>query len=289
MNLNLVVGATGFLGSEICRLLLEDARPLRALVRTTSDPATVDRLGGLGAETVDGDLRDPASLERACAGAAAVLSTATSIARGESLQATDIEGQRNLIDAAAGAGVGRFVFISFLQVAVQIPLQDAKRAVERHLQESGVPYTILRPSFFMEFWLGPPTGWDLANGRIRVLGPGDRPLSYVSLGDVAKIAVAVLDRCDAENSILEFAGDYAAPNDLVAALEDAGRQVDVEHVPLEALRAEHEAAQDPLGATFSGLSLAAALGTDDLTAAIRTHVPEPLTARSFLIDQASPG
>jgi uncharacterized protein YbjT (DUF2867 family) len=284
----LVVGATGFLGSEICRLLLEDGAPVRAFVRPSSDPATVERLQSLGAETVQGDLRDPESVGRACMGATQAISTATAIARGESLQATDSEGQLNLVDAAAEAGVGRVVFVSFLEVPVQVPLQDAKRAVEQRLRDSGMPYTILRPTLFMELWLGPIMGWEPANGRVRVLGDGDRPTSYISLGDVARVAVAATQDPEAENMVLTFAGDYAAPNDLVAALmEGAGRELAVERVPVEALRAEYEAAADPTAATFAGLALAAALGTDDLTPGIRKYVPEPVSARAFLLQQAT--
>jgi uncharacterized protein YbjT (DUF2867 family) len=281
-----VVGATGLLGSAICRLLLEDGKPVRALVRSTSERATVGRLQSLGAETLAGDLRDPESLARACRGATHVISTATAIARGESLQATDNESQFNLVDAAAAARVGRFVFVSFLELPLQVPLQDAKRAVEQRLRESGVPYTILRPPLFMELWLGPTMGWEPANGNVRVLGSGDRPTSYISLADVARVAVAVVDNPQAENRIVDFAGDFVSPNELVTFLrEDTGRAVAVEHVPVEALRAEYEAAPDPLSATFAGLALGAALGTDDLTPGIRKYVPEPVSARSFLRQQ----
>ena len=112
--MNLVVGATGFLGSEICRLLAEDGRPVRALVRRTSEPGKVARLRSLGAEIVEGDLADPGSLERACTGASAVLSTATAISTGGSLQETDEQGHANLIEAARETEVGHFIFVSFV-------------------------------------------------------------------------------------------------------------------------------------------------------------------------------
>ena len=59
--MNLVVGATGFLGSEICRQLLAQGQRVRALVRATSDPAKKAALESFGAELVEGDLKDPAS------------------------------------------------------------------------------------------------------------------------------------------------------------------------------------------------------------------------------------
>ena len=109
----LVVGATGFLGTEICRRIAEKGMPLRALVRESSDPARVEALGELGAEILTGDLRDRASLDRACAGAGIVFSTATSIIREGEISAVDEAGQLNLVDAAREARVERFVYISF--------------------------------------------------------------------------------------------------------------------------------------------------------------------------------
>ena len=73
----LVVGATGLLGGEVCRLLARQAKPLRALVRGRANPDKVAPLQRLGAEPACGDLRDPASLAAACRGASAVISTAS--------------------------------------------------------------------------------------------------------------------------------------------------------------------------------------------------------------------
>jgi uncharacterized protein YbjT (DUF2867 family) len=282
----LVVGATGYLGGEICRRLVERGKPVRALVRETSAPEKVSRLEALGAEVEHGDLKERLSLDAACSGVSAVLSTATVIAGGQpgdSLQATDEQGQLNLVDAARSAGVGRFLFISFIEVPVAFPMQDAKRAVERALQESGIAYTILRPSNFMETWLGPVVGWDVAGGRVRVLGEGDERRNWVSLGDVAEVAVRAVDDPEAENEVITFAGDYASANELVVAFqEETGRTLDVERVPVDALEAEYDRAEDPVAHTFAGLSLATARGEEDVTAAIRRYVPQPLPAREFL-------
>ena len=104
--MNLIVGATGMLGSEVCRRLTAAGKPVRALVRATSDQAKVDRLKGYGVELVQGDLHDPASLAAACRGAAAVICTASSMPfsykPGENdIQSTDTMGVIGLIDAAS--------------------------------------------------------------------------------------------------------------------------------------------------------------------------------------------
>jgi uncharacterized protein YbjT (DUF2867 family) len=75
----LVVGATGpvGLGGEICRLLREAGKPVRALVRPTSDPERVAYLRNIGVEFVEGDLKDRISLDAACQGIYTVISSAT--------------------------------------------------------------------------------------------------------------------------------------------------------------------------------------------------------------------
>ncbi len=69
----LVVGASGRLGSTIARHLLSQGERVRALTRT---PARLEQLEAMGAEVVRGDLRDPASLVRACQEAEQVITTA---------------------------------------------------------------------------------------------------------------------------------------------------------------------------------------------------------------------
>src|SRR5262245_64542652 len=124
--MNLIVGATGILGSEICRLLAENRQPLRALVRSTSNPDKVAQLKALDAEVIVGDLKDRRSLDAACRGVTAVISTASSTLsrqEGDSIESVDREGQLNLVEAAEAVGVKHFVLISFPNVDIDFPLQ----------------------------------------------------------------------------------------------------------------------------------------------------------------------
>src|SRR5262245_39032199 len=100
--MNLVVGATGNLGGAVCEALRGQGKPVRAMVRETSDPERVRRLEELGAELVRGELRDPESLARACRGAATVVSGATTIGSlgSDSISAVDRDGQKALVAAA---------------------------------------------------------------------------------------------------------------------------------------------------------------------------------------------
>jgi uncharacterized protein YbjT (DUF2867 family) len=261
--MNLVVGATGLVGSEICRLLAERGEPVRGLVRTSSDPEMVERLRSLGVSTVLGDLKDPPSLAAACDGASAVLSTASSTisrADGDTIESVDRDGQLALVDAAAAAGVGRFVYVSFAEMPVDSPLQGAKRAVERRLQESTLDYTILRPANFMEVWLSPVVGFDAANATTRIYGSGQRQVSWISLRDVARLAVAALDDATLRKATVELGGpDALSPLDVVRIFEqETGRTFALEHVPEEALEGQIDSATDSLAQSFAALMLGTA-------------------------------
>jgi len=262
----LIAGATGLLGSEICRLLASAGKPFRALVRTTSDTSKVAQLQSLGAEIARGDLRDRASLEAACRGVDAVISTASStISRqeGDTIQTVDLEGQLGLIDAAKAAGASQFILVSFSPSAIEFPLQAAKHAVEEHLKRSGLTYTILQPTCFMEVWLSPALGFDATNGKAQIYGSGHNKISWISFRDVAKFAVEALNNSAARNTVMELGGpEGLSPLEVVKIFEQLqGRAFEIQHVPEEALLEQKETAADPLAQSFAGLMLYYAAGS----------------------------
>lgn len=256
----LVVGATGMVGGEVCRLLVEQGRPVRALARQTSDAAKVERLCGLGAEITQGDLRDAASLRQAVDGVDAVIVTASSMPFAYAPDAntpamTDRDGIISLIDAAAGAGVRQFIYTSFPQFDAEFPLQDAKRAVEARLRDSGLAYTILQPTYFMEVWLSPAVGFDYANRKATIYGTGENRISWISIVDVARFAVASLDNPAARNAMLELGGPEArSPLEVVAAFEQvSGKPWEYVKVPEETLQAQLDGATEPMQRSFAAL------------------------------------
>jgi len=258
----LVVGATGFLGTEICRRIAEKGMPLRALVRESSDPARVEALRELGAEILAGDLRDRGSLDRACAGVGIVFSTATSIIREGEISAVDKAGQLNLVDAAGEAGGERFVYISFEELGTGAPLEQAKRAVEERLRASDISYTILRAGLFHETWLSAATGFDAANGTVNVYGSGEAELSWIALADVATAAVNSLDLPETEHAVVHIAGERLCYRDVIAVFEEVtGRSLAVQQVPPEALAAQRDASSDEREQSFAGLMLGVAGGS----------------------------
>jgi uncharacterized protein YbjT (DUF2867 family) len=261
----LVVGGTGLLGGEICRLLSAKGKAVRALVRSTSDQSKVAQLESLNIEAALGDLKDRFSLEDACRGIDTIISTASSTHHredGDSIQTVDLEGQLNLISAAKANRVGRFVLISFPDAGNEFALQTAKRRVEEQLKSSGLNYTILQPTLFIEVWLSPALGFDAANAKAQIYGSGENKISWISYKDVAKFAVASLDNPEADNTVVELGGPQAlSPLEVVKIFEERqGRDFVVQRVPEQALTAQKAAAVDPLTQSFAGLKLYYAKG-----------------------------
>ena len=263
----LVAGATGFLGSEICRQLLANNKTVKGLVRTTSDANKVAQLKASGVEIVEGDLKDRNSLKNALHGVSAIISTVSSTLsrqEGDSIQTVDDEGQTNLIDAAVGTGVSQFVYVSFCPMPVEFPLQTAKRNVEKHLAASGLNYTILQPTYFMEVWLTPILGFDYPNAKATIYGEGKKKTSWIAIKDVAAFAVASLDNPLAKNSMIELGGpDALSPLEVVKIFEETnGKKFELQFVPEEAIKAQREGAKDPLSESFAALMLGIANGSE---------------------------
>src|SRR5260370_36148929 len=108
-----VTGATGFLGSHVARVLAEQGAELRLLVRPTSN---LKNLEGLQAETATGDLRDPASLEKAMAGCEAVFHVAADyrlwVREPSEMYRSNVEGTRAMLEAARKNEVRSIVYTS---------------------------------------------------------------------------------------------------------------------------------------------------------------------------------
>lgn len=292
--ITLLVGATGLLGADICHRLIGAGRRVRALVRTTADPAKRSALEALGVEVVPGDLKDTESLARACHGVGAVISTASStLSRqaGDSIETVDHQGQLALVEAARRAGVERFVFVSFREnPAIQFPLSRAKRAVEGAVKASGMRYTILQASYFMEVWLTPALGFDAANGKVRFYGDGSQPVSWVSYRDVARAAADAVAEDVGRDAVVEFGGPQAlSPQQVVRMFEAAGAgEIVAESVPADALRHQLATSADPLEQSFAGLMLQYAAGDAVDPTVGRRLFPFPMTSvRDFITAQLS--
>ena len=282
--MKLVVGATGVVGFEIARILTERGARVRALVRSSSAPERVEHLRAMGAAIVVGDLKSRASLDEACRGAEVVFSTATSLLSqqpDDSFARVDRDGQQALIDAAVAAGVTRFVFVSVLGLEPRFEFAAAKASVEAHLKASGLDYTILQPSCFMDVWLTSHLGFDHEKGTVTVYGDGTRPQRLVSSADVARVAVDAASAPEARHAVLPVVGpDRLTPLDVVRIFEEvSGRAFQVQMVPVADLERQFAAATHPVEQAFAGLLLRAAAGDPEgPIAPLPASVPPPAFA-----------
>jgi len=255
----LVVGSTGFLGTRICERLRAEGQPVRALVRRTSSPDKVNALRSLGCELATGDLKEPPQIEAACQGISALISTTSStVSRqpGDSIESVDLHGQLALVNAARGANIRRFVFVSFRDdPSVQSPLTQAKRSVEHAIAD--LDFTSIQASWFMEVWLSPALGFDYIRGRVRIYGDGSKPISWVSYRDVAEFCIAPILHSVASRTVLAVGGPEALSPLEVAKIfeEENGRSFEVETIPEAKLREQFDSANDSLEKSVAGLML----------------------------------
>lgn len=200
----------------------------------------VDRavpLGDAGVELVEADLTVRPGWTQALDGVDAVLLTANAVAprRGDNPGQVDV-GCRSLVDDAARAGVGRFVLVSVPESTVddKVPTMRARRALERHVIESGMPYSIVRFPPFMECWLAlvgsslPLRGEPNATigrpspflrqfrrgtgtlvdrrGVMLVPGPTSNGHAFISVDDVATACASAVDAPAVLNRVVEVGG-----------------------------------------------------------------------------------
>lgn len=257
----LLIGATGMVGSEICRLLTMKGNAVKAMVRETSDPNKVENLRDNGINIFTGDLRDPSSYLDHLDGVSTIITTISSMPfsyiPGENdIESVDRKGMINLIDQAEKAGVNNFIYTSFSgNLDLDFPLRNAKRKVEEHLKQGWMSYTILRPSCFTEVWLTSAVGFDVENSKVQIFGDGTNPVSYISLFDVAKLAMECIDKPYAINKTIELGGpEKISQLEAVKIFEEIyEKQFDVQFIPVEALSNQRENADDPMQKSFSGL------------------------------------
>ncbi len=289
----LVVGATGFLGMEICRQLATTHKNVFGLVRKTAAEEKVKALKQWGVQLVEGDLKDRASIKKALQGINTVISTASSTFSrqdGDSIQTVDNEGQSNLVDEATSAGVKQFIFISFTFTPEGSPLQTAKERAEKKLKASGMTYTMVKPSFFMEAWLSPAVGFDFPNAKATIYGEGKNKISWIAISDVAAFAVASLENPAARNMAIEIGGSEAlSPLEVVALFEKSGgRKFELQHVPQEALLGQKSAALDDMSKSFASLMLFYSAGHNvNMKEMLKTYAIKMKTVQEYA-KQVSP-
>ncbi len=226
----LVVGSTGQQGGATARSLLKQGFAVRALTRNP-EKREARELAGRGAELARGDLDDRSSVEEALEGVHGVFSVQNFWETGYE---REIEQGKRLVDAAKDAGVEHFVYSSVGSAHRETGIAhfDSKAEVEDYLRGSGMPYTILRPVFFMQ-------NWEMF-GRDQILGgtfaqplDPDRPLQMLDAEDIGVFATMAFENPEGWiGREVDLAGDEMTMPEVAATFSRViGREVGYYQVP----------------------------------------------------------
>jgi NADH dehydrogenase len=245
----LVTGGTGFVGSRIVHALRTEGRDVRALVRR---PERGAHLASLGVELATGDVTDPASLAAATDGCTHVVHlVAILTGRPQDFDRVMTQGTRNVIAAAKGAGVERFVLMSALGTTAStkdvVPYFGAKFAMEQDTVASGLEYTIFRPSFI--FGRGGALATFMKQVRyspvVTVIGSGQQRIQPIWLDDVAEHFARALVTPAAANKTFEIGGpDIVTWDELYRTIAKVlGKRRALAHIPASLARSGARATQ----------------------------------------------
>src|ERR687887_176533 len=224
----LITGATGRAGGATLTHLCSKGVPVRALVRNAAKAALV---AGPQVETVIGDLAQPRSLESALDGVTSALLVSP-------LDPRQVELQGNFIDATKRAGRVHVVKISGLGTALDSPVRSGRwhAQTEAHLEASGLPFTHLRPLFFMENLLRFAQAMAQTGEFAAALGEGK--VAMIDVRDIAAVAVAALTMDGHTGKAYTITGPEALSYDDVAKKLSllTGKPVSYRDVPSAVVR-----------------------------------------------------
>jgi len=267
----LVTGATGFIGPKVVHALRAQDRDVRALVRR---PERATQLTGWGVELAKGDITDSASVRAAMQGCTHVLHLiAILTGRPADFQRVMTQGTRDLVAAAKAEGVERFVLMSALGTSETskdtVPYYAAKWAEECEVVDSGLEYTIFRPSFvfgrdggalpiFMKQVRYSPL--------VTVIGPGLQRSQPIWVDDVAQYVAHGIASAQAANRTFEIGGpDTVNWNELYLTIAKAlGKRRRLLHVPFGLARTGAQLTERLPGAPLSADQVAMLQGADNV-------------------------
>jgi NADH dehydrogenase len=238
----LVAGGTGFVGTAVVHALRAAELDVRVLARR---PEKQDTLRSWNCEVVQGDMTDPESLRRAVDGCDTVVHlVAILLGSRDAFEQIMVQGTRDLVEAAKGAGVGRLVLMSALGTEEGhelTPYYHAKWEEEQAVKYSGLEHVIFRPSFVF----GSDGGvLPMFVRQVRfspvtpVVGDGEGRLQPIWVDDVASFFAAGVDSAVAAGQTFELGGpDAVTWNVLLERIRSVlGKRRATLHIPVGMMR-----------------------------------------------------
>jgi NADH dehydrogenase len=223
----LITGATGFIGKALTRHLSETEYQIRVLIHPSGKSPDLPK--GLPVEAAVSGLGDQRGLRAALAGVRVVyhLASQESLGAKGNLLETDIQGTKNLVEAAQEAEVDRFIYLSHLGAdrASAYPIMTAKAIAEDQIQKSSLDYTILRSASVF----GPQDRFTTRLAKlirsIPLIFPlpdqGDTLLQPIWIEDLANILLWTLDNEGTRRALYEIGGpEQLSFRDIIIILMD---------------------------------------------------------------------
>lgn len=226
----LVYGSTGTQGGPVVEQLLAAGRRVRALTR---DGDRARHWAARGAEIAVADLGRPDTLSAAHDGVDQVV---LQLPLQYDLELHQTYG-RNAVDAARAAGVELVVLNTSAHVfpGSDVRVYQARQEVVDHLETSGLPSIVLRPTFYMEIFLGPWIRPGIVEHGVVAFPfplPSEFPMSWVSAGELAAYAVAALQRPDLAGRTFDIGGPQGLTGELIARHFSEAMDKDVSYVSI---------------------------------------------------------
>ncbi|MCX8562414.1 NmrA/HSCARG family protein [Mycolicibacterium mucogenicum] len=211
-----VIGATGATGGAVAGALVERGLRVRAIARNPQSPRA-QKLSEEGIEIAVADLGDEQALADAFTGVTGVFAVTTPFEEGPDIEVAQ---GLHIIAAAVKARVPHLVYssVSNADQHTGIPHFDSKAEIEEALAASGVPHTIVGPTYFYDNMLGGID--DLQSGRFSLPLPQTTPLQQLSRRDLGRFVATILQEPQRFTGLrIDIASDAPTPRQMTAALE----------------------------------------------------------------------
>jgi uncharacterized protein YbjT (DUF2867 family) len=221
----LVTSASGHVGTAIVQALTKANLPVRAFVHREDGQRQLSALGIT--DIVVGDLLDPTRLSAAFEGVTQVFHI------GPPEHPRELGIGQAMIDLSKERGISQFVYFSVLQPMISsLRHHWNKLLTQEYLIDSGVPYTVLHPTMFMQ---NPERA--VQSGVMAAPYSPDQPMSVVDLSDVAEVAVKVLREDGHLRAAYDLVGGEPLSLQQMAAIVGAvaGKAITAQQVPIEAV------------------------------------------------------